>query len=327
MTRRPLPPPLHVPQPGFGRRTPPVLFVPVMGLFGLGLAWRAAGGAFGGLQWLGELTLGATTLLFLFVLAAWLAKPLRRPAVLFDELRVLPGRAGLAAGSLSLMLLAASLAPLLPGVAAVLAGLAFALHLALAVVFLGVLRAGPVEGRVVSPVFHLVFVGFIIGGLAANALGHAGLAQGLVWLTVPPATVIYAISARQFLGAPPPAPLRPLLAIHLAPACLFALVAQGAGMAAAPVFAGLAIVIFLVLLASVRWLLAAGFTPLWGALTFPLAAFASVLVTFSGGQGAAGAAGAVMLVLASLAVGGIAWRILMLWPGGRLAARTNAAEA
>ena len=116
-TRRPLPPPLEIPKPGFGRRTPPALFPPIMGLFGLGLGWRAAAGAFGVSPAIGDLILGATSLLFLFTLAAYLAKPLRRPTAFMEDLRVLPGRAGLSAASLCLMLFAAVLAPMASGVA------------------------------------------------------------------------------------------------------------------------------------------------------------------------------------------------------------------
>lgn len=326
--RRPLPPPLKLPAPGFGRRTPPALFAPLMGLFGLGLAWRAAGPAYGAVEGLGDLILGATALLYLFVLVAWLAKPLRRLGVIGEELRVLPGRTGLAAASLGLMLLATALVPLVPWLAAAVALLAFVVHLLLVAVFVQVLRLGPPEGRVVSPEFHLVFVGFIIGGLAANALGAHLVAQALVWLMLVPAGVIFALSFQQFLKARPPAPLRPLLAIHLAPLCLLALVAHGSGMVGvAFVFAVLAVPVFLVLLISVSWLTRAGFTPLWGAFTFPLAAFANVLVTLSGGAGVTGMAAAGVLVLATGVVGVVAWRIFRLWPGGKLAAKTNAAEA
>ncbi|TVS01388.1 MAG: tellurium resistance protein [Rhodobacteraceae bacterium] len=325
--RRPLPPPLKLPEPGFGRRTPPALFAPLMGLFGLGLAWRAAGSAYGALEGFGDLILGATALLYLFVLVSWLAKPLRRPGVIGEELRVLPGRTGLAAASLGLMLLSTALAPLAPWLGFGLALLAFVLHLLLVAVFVRILWLGPPEGRVVSPEWHLVFVGFIIGGLTASMLGAHLVAQALVWLMLVPAGVIFAVSLWQFLKARPPAPLRPLLAIHLAPLCLFALVAHGAGIAVAPVFAALAGAMFVVLLISVPWLTQAGFTPLWGAFTFPLAAFANVLVTLSGGEGLLGMAAAGTLVLATGAVGVIAWRIFQLWPGGKLAAKTNAAEA
>ncbi|MCC5991861.1 MAG: tellurium resistance protein [Rhodobacteraceae bacterium] len=320
--RRPMPPPLHIPKPGFGRRTPPAIFAPIMGLFGLGLGWRAVGSA------LADVILGAVALLFAFALVAYLAKPLRRRAALVEDLRVLPGRAGLAAASLSLMLMAASLAPIAPATATAIALLAFVLHLAFVALLVRVLLSGPPEGRVVTPVFHLSFVGFIIGGVAANALGYHQIAIWLLWSMLLPAAVIWAVSARQLITRIPPPPLRPLLAIHLAPACLFTIVASGAGLDDVALgFAALAGLIALALLAALRWLIAAGFSPLWGAFTFPLAAFATALLSVSEAQGMIGFIGLGVLALASVAVPVIAWRIFRMWPGGALAARTNASEA
>lgn len=327
-TRRPMPPPLEIPKPGFGRRTPPALFPPVMGLFGVGLGWRAAAGAFGVSPAIGELILGATSILFLFTLAAYLAKPLRRASALPEDLRVLPGRAGLSAASLCLMLFAAVLAPYASGLATAVAVTAFAVHLMLVGAILLIILRGPEEGRVVTPVFHLSFVGFIIGGVAANALGHAEIARWLLWSMLLPAGLIWGFSARQLLTRIPPAPLRPLLAIHLAPASLFTIVAAGAGMDnAAYAFGALAVAIFVALLGSARWLTAGGFSPLWGAFTFPLAALGTALVNLSQGSGAIGVIGGVILIAATLAVPAIALRIFRLWPGGKLAAKTNAATA
>lgn len=327
MTRRPMPPPLRIPKPGLWRSTPPAIFPPIMGLFGLGLAWRAAAPVYGFPPAIGDLILGAVSLLYLFALVAYLAKPLRRPGVVAEDLRVLPGRAGLAAASLTLMLMAASLTPFLPGVAGTLALVAFVVHLAFVALFVQALRAGPPEGRVVTPVFHLSFVGFILGGLVANALGYPEIARILVWSMLLATGLIWGVSLRQMLSAMPPAPLRPLLAIHLAPASVLTIVAYGAGMPAATSFSVLSVVIFITLLASARWLMASGFSPLWGAFTFPLAAFAAAMVQVSSGQGVIGLLGAVVLLAATGAVPYISFRIFRMWAEGKLAAKTNAAEA
>jgi tellurite resistance protein len=321
-TRRPLPPPLKIPAPGFGRRTPPALFPPIFGLFGLGLGWRATGSV------IGEMLLGAVTLLFVFVLVAYLAKALRRPSVLIEDMGVLPGRAGLAAASLSMMLMAVALASVAPVLAAAIACLAFILHLGVVAVLIFVLRAGPAEARVVTPVFHLSFVGFIIGGVAANALGYHELAKWLLWAMLLPTGIIWGISARQLVQRVPPAPMRPLLAIHLAPASLFAIVAEGAGLeSVAYAFCALAAAIAAALLVSVRWLTESGFTPFWGAFTFPVGAFATALLSVSQGQGLMGGFGLVILGGATPLIFWMSYRILKLWPGGMLAAKTNAAEA
>lgn len=96
---------------------------------------------------------------------------------------------------------------------------------------------------------------------------------------------------------------------------------------AAQGFAVLAGVIFTALLVSLRWLTESGFSPLWGAFTFPLAAFASALMLASGGTGVLGLGAGVVLALATCVVPVIAYKVLKMWPGGTLAAKTNAAEA
>lgn len=326
--RRPMPAPLKMPKPGLWRRTPPAIFPPIMGLFGLGLAWRAASEQLGVTPAFGDLILGATALLYLFAMVAYLAKPFRRAAVLAEDLRILPGRAGVGAASLCLMLLAAVLVPFAPALAKTLSILAFMIHVGFVAILLRVLASLPPEGRVVTPVYHLNFVGFILLGLSANALGRVDVAQWLVWAMIPVAIVIWGVSLRQLFTRIPPAPLRPLLAIHLAPASLFATVAAGAGMPdVALVFVVLGGAILLALLVSIRWLTAGGFSPLWGAFTFPVAAYAGALLHVSGGVGQMGLAGGVILVAASLFIPVIAYRVLKAWADNSLAVKTNAAEA
>jgi tellurite resistance protein len=76
------------------------------------------------------------------------------------------------------------------------------------------------------------------------------------------------------------------------------------------------------LLVSLRWITESGFSAMWGAFTFPIAAYASAL--FVTGWEVPG-----MLVLAAAlgVVPVIAYRVITLWGSGRLAAVTNAAEA
>lgn len=313
---------------GLWRRTPPAIFPPVMGLFGLGLAWRAGAPAFGLPGAVAETILGAVTLLYIFCLVAWLAKPWRRPGVVLEELRVLPGRAGLAAMTLSGLLLAATLVPYAPRLATAVGATALAAHTALALTITALILRGPEEARTVTPVWHLTFVGFILLPLAATPLGYTGAAQAILFATMPVAAAIWTISLWQLFRRIPPAPLRPLLAIHLAPASLFAIVASGLGqpwLAAGSALLGAGILA--ALLVSGRWITAAGFSPLWGAFTFPLAAFASALLAVSGGAGPLRLAAGLVLVAATLIVPPIAVKVMQAWARGGLAARTNAAEA
>lgn len=329
MTIPPLKPQINsaLRQPRLWQRTPPAIFPPIMGLFGLGLAWRLAAETLGAPAFIGDMVLGATVLIYGFALLAYLSKPARRFGVVIEDLRILPGRAGLTAMSLCFVLLGATLVPFAPDLARVIAAIGFVFHLTIVVLILYALIVSPPEGRVVTPVYHLVFVGFILGPLTTIPLGYTDLPTVTLFATMPVAAVIWAISLWQLWIRIPPAPLRPLLAIHLAPASLFTIVASMLGYDTLVTgFAVLGGVILCALIVSARWLTAAGFSALWGAFTFPVAAYASALLTVSDGRGIVGVAGGVVLVAASLSIPAIAAKVLQAWSNGGLAAKTNAAQ-
>ncbi len=327
MSRPPLPPLSPIsPRQGLFRQTPPAAFTPVFGLLGLGLAWRRAADAFGLPDGPGEALLGAVTLLYIFVAVAYLAKVVRRPGVVAEDLRVLPGRAGLTAASLSILLLAAVAVPYSETLARGALYLGLATHTALALGYIRALVLAPAEGRRVTPVWHLAFVGFIIAPLSAVPLGHNGLATAIMGATIPVAVGIWALSAAQALRETVPPPLRPLLAIHVAPAALFATVGASLGMTTlAGWFAALVLALIAILAGMARWLTAGGFSPLWGAFTFPLAAAVSALFAQGGEPFRTLAAG--LLIAATLGIPTIAWRVMKLWAEGKLGPRTNAAIA
>jgi len=321
---RQYPPPQFPPaRPARFSRTPPAIFPPILGLLGLGLALRHASAALDLPAAAAEMLLGATTALWLLALFAYGVKVMRRPAVVAEDLRVLPGRAGLAVAGLSMLLVAAAAVPYAPGLArGVLFG-GLALHTLIVALIIRQMVLGPYDLRQVTPVWHLSFVGFIVGGLAAVPLGLTGLAQGLLWSTMPIAAVIWGISLVQLIRRIPPAPLRPLLAIHLNPAALFAIVAAALGHTGLALgFAALGALILIALVAAVRWLTVSGFTPFWGAFTFPIAAYVSALYALGLDTTAT------LVLIACLAiVPYVAWRVMQSWAVGALAAKTNAAEA
>lgn len=317
------PPQFPLRRPAMFARMPPAVFPVLMGALGLGLALRRGLASFGLPPEFAELVLGLAVGLWGFAVIGYLIKLSQRPKVLLEDLRTLPGRAGVTAACLGLMLVAAALVPYWPTAAHVMLIAGLALHGALAALILRLWLASPPGGREITPIWHLSFVGFIIGGLTALPLGLNGLAVGLLWGTIPVALGIWALSAVQLIRRIPPAPLRPLLAIHLAPASLFATVASGLGLQVlADVFLLLAALIALALLFAMRWLTIAGFSALWGALTFPLAAFSAALfardMAMTGGILAITTGGLTTIVL---------WRVLEAWAKGSLAAKTNAAEA
>ena len=310
---------------GLWRRTPPAIFPPALGLAALTLGWRKAAQVFDLPPGLAEALSGAVMLLCAFVFLTYLGKLLRRPAVVLEDLRILPGRAGLSAGVLMLYLLAAILGPYLPGAAmAVLAG-AGALHLGLCAAMFYVFATGPAEQRRVNPTWHLLFSGWIVAALVAAQLGLATVAAALFWVALICALAIWSLSLRQLSRETVPAPLRPLLAIHLAPAALLGTTAALLGaLALAWVFAiGAALLLALFVLRG-RWLLAAGFSPLWGALSFPLAATATLWLSLGDLWRLPGAA---VLVAATLIIPVLVTRLYKMWAKGDLAAKTGAALA
>jgi len=311
------------------RRTPPAVFPPVLGLLGLGIGWRRAAEVFDLPHGLPEAFLGAVTLLAAAAIFAYGVKVALRPTAVLDDLRTLPGRAGLATMSMSVMLAAAALLPHARGLALGVLLTGLGLHLLVALGSARAIWQTPPEGRGFTPAMHVTFVGFIVGPIAGIPLGLRPLCDVIFWYSLVAALVIWAGSLGQLLAARAPAPLRPVQAIHLAPAALLGMVAHGLGMETLALgFGAVATALWLFLVARARWLLEAGFSPFWGSLTFPMAAHAGLMLILAAhGVPGARVLGGVSLVLATLVILPVAVRILRLWLNGQLATRTNAATA
>ena len=80
--------------------------------------------------------------------------------------------------------------------------------------------------------------------------------------------------------------------------------------------------IALALLISARWLTVTGFSALWGAFTFPLAALCSALFALHMDITAT-----VLLIFALGLIPFVLIKVMQAWAKGSLAAKTNAAEA
>jgi tellurite resistance protein len=94
------------------------------------------------------------------------------------------------------------------------------------------------------------------------------------------------------------------------------------GLAAGLAVAAAAVLVTLAL--SLRWLMAAGFSPFWGAFTFPLAAAATLWLSLGGPWRIPGG---LALVAATLFIPWVAGQVLRLWAKGQLGPKTNAAVA
>ncbi|MBA3910438.1 MAG: tellurium resistance protein [Rhodobacter sp.] len=312
-------------RPALFGRTPPAIFSPILGLVGLALAVQVALSTLELPEAPGQFLAGIVVPLWAFTVLAYAVKVVRRPGVVMEDLRVLPGRAGLAAMAMGGMASASLIAPLAPRMAAALVVLALTVHAIIGLCLIRILVSLPPPGREVNPTWHLSFVGFIVAAPSAVALGWSGLAEGLFWLSMPVAVAIWILSALQFLRGVPPAPLRPFLTIHLVPAGLLAYVAALLGLADMALgFLALGTLFAASLLLAGRWIIVSGVTPLWGSFTFPLAALATAMLAQGGGWRIPGL---VLLLAAAIAIPVIAWWVLKRWPGGRLAQVSNAAEA
>ncbi len=313
----------------FWRRTPPALFPSLMGLFGLGLAWRAASdfGPFAITPWIGNVILLIACLLELFILSSYISKVSYRPSVVRDDMASVPGRAGVSAITISVILFAAALVPYSPTVASAALFIALPIHLFTTVLALAIMSRTE-GGLVVSPAWHLSFVGLIVCCLVAVPLGYIGLAKVIFAITFLASLIIYAVSLIQMSKAEMLAPMRPMLVIHLAPLSLFA---TTAALLNAPklslFFAALAIGAAGVLLSAVRYLIASGFSPLWGAFTFPIAALSVALFSISASVSAFAWLALLPLILVSVLTPVILVRVLIMWASGALAIKTGAATA
>jgi tellurite resistance protein len=310
---------------GLARRVPPAIFPAMLGLFGLGLAWRRAADSFDLPAGLAEAGLGAVTLLFLFALGAYALKLARRPAVVLEDLKVLPGRLGLSAMIATIYLLASTLSLYFPDPARGLLLATTAVHGMLILAIGWVFLRGPAEQRRYSPAGHLYFVSPIVGGFVAAQAGFDFLALGLLGASLMVAALIWAWGVDHLWRNGMAAPLRPLLALHAAPAAVGGLGAQYLQMSGlAEVAAMIAAFVVALLVMRMRWITASGFSPLWGAFAFPLAASASLWISLGG---AWQMLGGVALLAASIITVSVAYRIMKLWLSGQLAVRTNAAAA
>jgi tellurite resistance protein len=327
--RRPprFPPPQFPPhRPKLFATTPPAIFGVILGLQGLVLAFRLIVQTydlpFAGLV---EVLAGAVLGLWVFAIVALKAKVIRRPGVLAEDMRPIPGRTGLAAATMTGMAAGALLMPFAHGLGVALILASVVAHAAILVVLGISLRAMPAEARGVNPGLHLALVGWIVAGSPLAQAGYVLLASVIFWSSLVAASAIWVWSALDMRRHSPPAPLRPMLAIHMGPAGLLSITALALGWPGlATLLAALSVVMAVALLIALPWILEAGFSPAWGAFTFPLISLAVALLHQGG---LAADAGLVVTAAAAVLNPVIAWRVLKLWPGGRLAQKTGAAEA
>jgi len=311
------------------RQTPPAIFPVCLGFMGLGLAWRNGSEVIPIPHEIGDLLLGLSTAFLIYFLLIFFAKVAARPSVVFDDLKVAPARAGVAAVPMSIMLLAAALLPFNVHVPEVWWFGVVMQFLAILLVSMAILRDPP-EIRHFSPFQYLSFVGPIVAPIAGISLGFKTESFWLAMFALVGFVVITTGVGVRLMRVRPPVPLRPSLAIILAPISLLALTfAQQDMDMAFTVFYWLAWVLAIVLLMASRWMMTGGWTPIWGAFTFPLATFANLqIVGMKRGLGPIAEFGAwAGLVIATPLILYIVYKASMAFISGDLAKKSAAAIA
>jgi len=312
------------------RQTPPVVFPVCLGFLALGLGWRRAADL---LPWLsedvGDLMLAVSTGYFLWFVAFYLVKLIIRPSVLLEDMRTPPARAGIAAMAMAMMILAAALLPL--GVSLPLVWwLGVAMQIAASAIVLIATFRGPAEARQFSTFQYLTFVGPVVGPIAGVPLGYVWQSYVLIMAALL-AYVMVTIGIIWTLRRNPlPIPLRPSMMIFLAPPCIFALGFGSLGYDHIfTLFYWLGSAVAFGLLLLVPWMIKSGYTPVWAAFTFPIAAFLNVqLMAVAKGHGFWAITG----VYAGLLIGTpvvlyLVYRTVMEWVSGQLARKSGAATA
>ncbi|MDF1482573.1 SLAC1 anion channel family protein [Extensimonas sp. H3M7-6] len=293
------------------------LFTTVMGVAGLALAWAKASALAGAPALPGLCLRGVATALYVFLFVLYALKALRYPAQVAAE-RAHPVQVNFfPAISTGMVLLSIAWLPTLPGLAHVLWSVGAAAHLVLTLLAVGSWIFHPHYSiQHASPAWFIPAVGNILMPIVGMQWAPPDISWfffsiGLVFWLVLMTIVFY----RLFFHEPLPPPMRPTLAILLAPpsagfVAYMALTGQVDGLAR--VLYSMALFVFLLLASHVRQFARLPFsTAAWG-YSFPLAAFTMASLEMAHRSASAWYAvlAWALLALLSVVVSWLAWLTL-----------------
>ena len=263
------------------------LFAIVFGLLGLaGAWWRLAALKLEYADTIATALLNVATGLLELLLLLWVIKFVRhRGDVQKDFAHPVHG-AMLSLLPLTVLLSVALWLPLMPHYAGIAASVTFAALLLQGVIVWRVVSrvaTGDIAADMVTPALYLPPVGGgLIGAMALQAIGSHGWAVLLFGMGLGAWALLELRVLNRLFAGPLPPPLRPTLGVEIAPAPVSMLAAAalwpelpadvlliGLGIACAPLIA---------VLARWRWWTSVPFTAGFWSFSFPLAAFASVVV-------------------------------------------------
>ncbi len=305
-------------------RVPASFFSIVVGLAGLGAAWRSAARAYGVSDWLADALLAVSAALFLGVLAAQAVRAVRG-GTLRAELEQ-PVSGSLAAlGPASLLLVAAGVAIHFRDLALVLFWIGAAGQVAAGVWLVGRWLLAAADPKAVTPALHLPAVGFLLAAVAAGAVGRVDAgwlffgAGVVLWLVVAAALLDRYVSAGEL-----PAAVRPLVALEIAPPAAALLAWQslegGAPDVVSRILLGFALFQALVVARLLGRLRDVPFSASYWAFAFPLAALAAGALRQSAAApgSVAGALALPLFIVANAVIAAIAWQTIVAASRGKL---------
>lgn len=312
----------------FWRHTPPVLFPCLLGFIGLGLAWRRAAEVWPVSPWIGEGILLVSCLLFMATGTCYHIKLGLRPSVIFDDLKPGPAKGAVSAGSMCLMLYATALTPYHYELAQLCWWIAVLQHAGYMICVTLSLAKSNTQLSELNPTHILPFVGYIVASIGGPDLGHATLSGFFLIATLPGCLFIIIKSLLNLKKHGANNTQRPSYFIILAPLSVYGIGSFNIWPSEIyTVFWCMALIAGLFMAPFLGWFCKGGWSPAWGAFTFPLSAFTVAMLTGvqSGFGLAAQISSALSLVLASLVIPYIVWKTYRHWMAGKLAQATGAA--
>ena len=272
----------------------PPFYAPVMGMAGLGIAWRIASGLIGVPPVIGEAAVALAFVLFILISLLFIAKALLRPDSVVDLWN--DNRAILFAPMIptSLLLLSIGARPYDIGFATFLWQIAAPFNLILAIVIVGRWLFDDHELAMISPAWMFPVVGNGVVPIAGVPLGfvNAGWAFFSIGFVLWIVTFVVLFS-RLVLGGPLSNSARPTILILISPPATFFIAYSELTGAKIDLLAYSMIYFSLFLLAvfllNGKWVFRAPFSIASWSLTFPMAALtiASLLFYRATGWGAA----------------------------------------
>ncbi len=269
---------------------PVSLFAAVMGISGLGLAWRKSAPVLGLAPWLGEVLIFAGVLVFALIAAAYGLKIARAPQAMHDEANDLKQVAFFATVPLSLQLLAAGALPMDQAVATLMWVTGTASQFFLLLIILMRWMQGGHPRRIFQPSLFLPTAGLLLGPATGYQLGFIELGWMmftlglLLWMLF-----LVMLFERLFFDMPLTDEELPLLALPVTPPALAFMSYVALNQHMIDGFARFlfyTMVLFLILaLAHAGRFARLRFSLAWWSFTFPAGAAAGAAMEYNGAMG------------------------------------------